>query len=670
MPANENTSNKLFSPVLFIELLGGFRLWCHNHEVRVPVRKCQALLALLALSPQRTLSRDRLRDLLWNQLDQAGASNNLRQALHTLRHRVLEPYGLDVLVVDRDSISLKQGSFRCDLHDMQRDIRSGSPPQILKKNPNLFETILAGLEDIDLAFNTWLRDFRAGVQRDVSDSLRAHLDGPHPLPLQATAAEILLDQDPLDEQACRVMIRHYTETGEPARALAIYQSLWTLLDETFGEEPSNATQTLIVRLKSGKLDTPTPKSGRSDRPSQLHIYVAPIEVSGLDVRDARLADGFRLDLIAGLTRFREWRVFDQQAVAMPQVSDLSGYVVALAVLGGEAQLRFSLLIREIEGGGFIWSERFTIGPNNWSHSQNSIIRRIATALNVYISIDRIERFVGTEDFALDTYDQWLVAHNLVMEYTPVAWARAEKIFEALIHEKPGFARAYASLAGMENTRHMAFPGYHYSPEKRARTMDLARKAVRLDPLDARTQLAFGWSCAMNGDFGLSELAFALAHQNNENDPWTLISAATGLAFCDQTSYAQQLANAFFSLELNPSPMHWSYIAVVHFMAGNFDACVKASERAEEITVDVPAWHAAALAQIGRIDEARKIYARLLTRVRAQWAAESSPTLTAIARWLGDSFPIRNAGRKEAFLDGLQIAGLIHDNTRPHAGEHT
>ena len=98
-----------------IELLGGLRAVSGATVLnQFGSRKIAALLARLALEPQRVHSREELIDLLWPQADVATGRNRLRHALSTLR-RLLQPPGAgDVLLADRAGVRLNPQAVACD----------------------------------------------------------------------------------------------------------------------------------------------------------------------------------------------------------------------------------------------------------------------------------------------------------------------------------------------------------------------------------------------------------------------------------------------------------------------------------------------------------------------------------------------------------------------------
>lgn len=70
---------------LAITLFGIFEARAHDVPVRMPTRRVELILALLALSPDKALSRSYLAALLWPGQEDAQARVSLRQALYRLR---------------------------------------------------------------------------------------------------------------------------------------------------------------------------------------------------------------------------------------------------------------------------------------------------------------------------------------------------------------------------------------------------------------------------------------------------------------------------------------------------------------------------------------------------------------------------------------------------------
>ena len=64
------------------------------------------------------------------------------------------------------------------------------------------------------------------------------------------------------------------------------------------------------------------------------------------------------------------------------------------------------------------------------------------------------------------------------------------------------------------------PAFSATRPRRTDTIELARTAVQLDPVDSRAQLCLGWSYAMAKQYVQAEVHMDLACELNENDAWT------------------------------------------------------------------------------------------------------------------------------------------------------
>lgn len=99
----------------FLYLLGPMRLYDSEGRDCTPQGSLmQALLAVLALSPQGKRSRTKLQDLFWSEADPDRAAQNLRTAIVRLR-RVLLAQSLDIIAADRLSLRLDLSAVEVDI---------------------------------------------------------------------------------------------------------------------------------------------------------------------------------------------------------------------------------------------------------------------------------------------------------------------------------------------------------------------------------------------------------------------------------------------------------------------------------------------------------------------------------------------------------------------------
>jgi tetratricopeptide (TPR) repeat protein len=292
------------------------------------------------------------------------------------------------------------------------------------------------------------------------------------------------------------------------------------------------------------------------------------------------------------------------------------------------------------------------------------MRRLTTSLSVQLSTERLMRLAGEPDVSLEIYDRWLRGQSMLARFDAESWARAVQLFTEGIRDAPTFSPCYSSLVQMNNVEHFAHPGVIRDLDKAARTLQLAKTAVQLDPVDSRAQLCLGWACIMLNRHTEAEAHMDIACELNENDPWTLISAAMNISFCGNATKAAGLAEQALAQSLAPSTLIggssaliWGYCAIIRFLRKDYSSAIDAADRANDVIQTLPAWRAAALFHLGRRREAEAEAARFLNAIRSGWFGTAPPTSEAISRWLLHAHPIRREEDWALLRAGVAGAGL-------------
>jgi DNA-binding SARP family transcriptional activator len=104
---------------LNLVLFGGFRATIGARYVPLTLKKAQALLAFLALSPAQRQTRERLAALLWADAPDEHARNSLRQTLFAIRS-ALGPAAPHVLGSDAAAVWLEPGAVEVDVLAFER----------------------------------------------------------------------------------------------------------------------------------------------------------------------------------------------------------------------------------------------------------------------------------------------------------------------------------------------------------------------------------------------------------------------------------------------------------------------------------------------------------------------------------------------------------------------
>jgi DNA-binding SARP family transcriptional activator/TolB-like protein len=671
-------------PRLAVALVGRLSIRFQGRPVELRTRKAAAVLSYLALTETKHESRERLVGLLWSRSDEEKARASLRQVIMELR-TVLSEAGFDGLIAGRLSVGFEPDRVAVDFESVLQLAESARVHPLLLDTPRLDERLLEGMDDLDPSFRVWVLAKRQTMRERLMRGLEAALGVPDVAPeMRKNIASAIVNLDPTHEQACCQLMQAHAEEGDVAGALRIYKALWDLLDRDYGMEPSKATEELVARIKLGEFDRPLSERhtaitrvGRevgavyqAGRPPTLvarpasgsakpRLVLQPFAMHGIDAERAHLVQGFSLHLAATLVRFREWSVVDRPpaTVVLPNPDSVPQYCIETTAYQAGDEINMVMVLKDDTIGIYIWSESFRLGLDNWFKTQQRVVNRIATSLNVQLSADRLRRLAGEPDVSLDVYDRWLRGQNLLSRLEPENWQRAVAILRDAIRESPAFSPCYSGLVQMNNIETFAHPGLFRDLGKARETLELAKLAVQLDPLDSRAHLCCGWSYALALREAEAATHMEFACELNDNDPWTLVSCAHYHAFCGSIEKARLQAEQSLSLSLAPSNLEWSYHGIIRFLCGDYAGAVEACDRARDITKTLPAWRAAALFHLGETETAGKAANRFLNGIRSFWVGSSAPTDETITRWALQAHPISVRPRWETLRDGLRGAGL-------------
>ncbi len=665
---------------LTVNMLDGFSA---EFPVGAPVNisntKACALISYLCLKPKKSETRERLVGLLWSESSEELARASLRQCIKQLK-TAFEKVGYNGLVISHQHISLVDDLITSDVQNILDQLTAQKVPQQMLQQGEASERLLYGFDDLDPSFSAWLQVSRQNFSTTIAadlDNILASQDTQQ----RENSARAILNSDPSHEPAHRHLIKKHAKDGNISAALDQYKSLWDLLDEDYDMEPSEQTISLIGKVKSGDIGAtsaepsfPIPNIAPPTEAANPHklpvIGVCQFRAPVIDSETEYFVDGFQRELTASLVRFRDWIILDGQRTGEVQFSNWPTntpniqYLVEGNISVMEDITHCSVTLKNVQTGQYIWGEQFDIAPQNLVKVQKYIVSRIAVALNIYVSHERLEQAAAQPDVSWQIYNLWLLGQSLSFRWRPKFTKKAEKIFRQIIDQAPRFAPAYSSLVQLENTRHLVSPGILRDRPREESTLELAKTAVSLDPLNTRTQLSAAWSFAMNDRFQQAALYYNQARELNQNDSWTMVSAALGLAFCGNLNEARAAATAALDLDHNPSPSHCEYQSNIRFLEGDYEGCDMWSERAQTITRDSDAWRVAALSHLGRNREAKALGLKFIEQTQKNWVGGEPARPADVGYWFIQCFPIAEREARHRLITGLNEAGIPVPNTRP------
>ena len=382
---------------LTISLFGGVTLHYGGRRISLQSCKAEALLGYLALSAKQRESRERIVGLLWSETDESKARASLRQVLKNLRS-VFDELGFEGFSTDHTEVSLEADAVDVDVGSIVASLATDRVSDALLERPRITESLLAGYDDIDPAFRSWLLVHREGLHQKLTRGLEDQLaNAPSEGSQARRLADALIHLDATHEGAYQRLIRSYADAGDVSGALSAYKKLWELLGDEYDMEPSDKTQELIAAIKSGtyRATQPTlserpgelrtaphtdttipiaapPAAFPDNPPLKLVLLMGPFDVTGMQPEQRHIGRGFRYELITRLIRFREWSLIDA-AAGSPQPQDTLAlrphYTISANFLQDRDKLSVVVTLKAGDIGAVVWSDRYSLGLTDFFEAQ-------------------------------------------------------------------------------------------------------------------------------------------------------------------------------------------------------------------------------------------------------------------------------------------------------------
>jgi predicted ATPase/DNA-binding SARP family transcriptional activator len=288
-------------PRLELALLGSPHIVLDGAPVKV-MDKVLALLAYLAVESQDAHRRDMLVGLLWPDLSEAAARNNLRVTLHRLRQALCErPGAAGFLQISRDTLQwCRTSDYWLDIAAVGALLQNVQPPSCAADAAQLAEVLRLYrgdflkdffLED-SVAFEEWASMLRERLRQQALKALTCLTDwylahGDYTAALAHARRQIELEA--WNETAHQQLMLALTYSGQRVTALAHYEALCRILDDELATQPSAETVALYQRLRSCEIE-PAVYPPAAPAAPLLTTYAPLTPFIGREAELARLAE--------------------------------------------------------------------------------------------------------------------------------------------------------------------------------------------------------------------------------------------------------------------------------------------------------------------------------------------------------------------------------------------
>jgi adenylate cyclase len=365
----------------------------------------------------------------------------------------------------------------------------------------------------------------------------------------------------------------------------------------------------------------------SDLPAQYRTAIVGVLpfVNLSDSADEYFSDGLTEDLIHALSLQSFYRVLSRNATFSFKGKNLSTrliareidatYLIQGSVRRAGTKIRVTAELIAPEKGEQLWTGRYDRDIGDLFAMQDEITTNLCAALAPEIYRAEASAPIRSSSTDLTAWDRFLRGLSHYYRQTKTDFEASIALFREAIALDPelSIARAYLATILLQGVH---FGWIRSTRELWAEAMSLAESSVRLDP---RSSFAFSLLSYVHAMEGHYEAALDAGKRAVELNPYDM-GARGVFGFCHLAIGEHRQAIELFSTAVqrgNSDPrFQWGALnAFSHYLLRQYDASLSWSREALYLNpnhLQVLAVRAAALAQLGRAEEAAKAAEVLLT----------------------------------------------------------
>lgn len=538
-------------------------------------RKSLALLALLAVARDKTISRDRVVAYIWPESDTERARGALKQTLHVVRRQL----GSGEAIIGTAELRLNPSYIESDVDAFLGAVEEGR----LELAADLYGgPFLDGFHlPRSAEFEQWAsaqREALAQRYASVIERLAADAEARGDPRAALPWLRRLQAADPLSTHATLRLMRALGAAGERAAALRYAQVHESLLRDELDSPPDTEVAALAEALREERpvhpdRPRPTPPSptavppaseapgpairrshvaaflatvfslvaavliltgqreqgvGATPAPSEdRSVAVLPFSSMSGDSASEHLSNGITSALTTELSSVHGLEVpsvshtyaLTRKGIGVPAIADTLGVATVLhgAVWRDGDRLKITARLVRVRDDRVLWSETYDREMGDIFAIQAEISRATMGALDVRPSPADGTRPVARPTRDVEAYELYLRARYSWMLPSRERLEQAALYYQGAIERDPAFAMAYAGLS--ETYANLSNFGHLDQREAFARAGVAADRALALDPGLAEAHTAKGFVLASTQEFDAAEQSFQRAIQLNPTYVW-------------------------------------------------------------------------------------------------------------------------------------------------------
>jgi adenylate cyclase len=268
-----------------------------------------------------------------------------------------------------------------------------------------------------------------------------------------------------------------------------------------------------------------------DKPS---IAVLPFTNMSGNPEQEYFSDGISEDIITDLSQISGLGViarnssfrYKDMSVNVQEIANELGvsHILEGSVRKVGDRVRITAQLLETRTGQHLWADRYDRQLIDIFELQDEIRLKIVSALSLRLVGDEEAHLTRRVTSSFEAYDLFLKARSFYNRYTNEDLDQAKDLYRQALELDPEFARAYGAM-GVALARQVQFMETTLIDERLEQALEVARKAVAIEPASPQVQWALGYVYMFQGvlDEAAKAIEKSIALSPNYADGYAMLA---------------------------------------------------------------------------------------------------------------------------------------------------